>query len=79
MGALGDLPFVSLTAPSVHADSLRSYLVAVVVPDPLELSGIVGCDAGDRQALDAAIASDKVRSLLMAEIDKASLHAGLKG
>ncbi|TIA90558.1 hypothetical protein E3P99_01513 [Wallemia hederae] len=69
----------TLTAPSVHADSLRSYLVAVVVPDPIELSSIVGCDASDRQALDAAIASDKVRGLLMAEIDKASHHAGLKG
>lgn len=51
----------------------------MVVPDPLELGSVVGCDANDRQALDTAIASEKVRGMIMAEIDKASHHAGLKG
>ncbi|KAG8887967.1 hypothetical protein FRB98_008640 [Tulasnella sp. 332] len=62
----------------VHGDSLRDHLIAVVVPDPVVLSQVVGYDASGsnlRKACDDPKTADKVLKMLSETAHK----AGLKG
>lgn len=69
----------------VHGDSLQSYLVAVLVPDPLQLAPIVSkvlsvpVAPTDREKLAAAVQDPRVISALMAELDKEAVKNGMRG
>lgn len=69
----------------VHGDSLQSYLVAVVVPDPILLSGIASRILGkkiapeDEAALSEAIKDPSVNAYYLDELTKEGKRGGLKG
>lgn len=69
----------------VHGDSLQSYLVAVVVPDPVQLAGIVSKILNknvlptDDSELAAACKESAVNEHFLQLLKKASKKAGLKG
>ena len=69
----------------VHGDSLQSYLVALVVPDPVQLAGIASRVWGtpvsekDQAALDRAIRDPGVNAEILKALDKQARAAGLNG
>jgi long-chain acyl-CoA synthetase len=69
----------------VHGDGLQSYLVAVVVPDPVQLAGIVSKVLNknmlptDGSGLEAACKEPAVKEYYLQLLTKASKKGGLKG
>lgn len=69
----------------VHGDSLQSYLVGLVFPDPIQLAALAGRVWGvdvaptDAAALDKAAADPKVRDEVLKALDKQARSAGLNG
>ncbi|KAK7440178.1 medium-chain fatty acid-CoA ligase faa2 [Stygiomarasmius scandens] len=69
----------------VHGDSLQSYLLGVVVPDPIQLATIASSVTGrkvsptDNDALAAACQSEAVKSAIMNALNVEAKRAGLKG
>lgn len=69
----------------VHGDSLQSYLVAIVVPDPVVLTKIASevwgnrVDEGDLKALDEAVKDEKVAEAVLDVLTKDGVRYGLKG
>lgn len=69
----------------VHGDSLQSYLVGLVIPDPVQLAAVASkvwgtqVSPSDRGALDRAAVDPKVHKEVMRALDKVAKSAGLKG
>jgi len=69
----------------VHGDGLQSYLVAVLVPDPVQLSAVVSTVQGkkiatdDTAALAAACADGAIREHILSILTKVAKANGLKG
>ncbi|KIP09103.1 hypothetical protein PHLGIDRAFT_126556 [Phlebiopsis gigantea 11061_1 CR5-6] len=69
----------------VHGDSLQSYLVGLVFPDPIQLAALAGRVWGvdvaptDAATLDKAAADPKVRDEVLKALDKQARSAGLNG
>jgi len=69
----------------VHGDSLQSYLVGVVVPDPIQLAAIVSEITGakvvpeDQAALLNAINDQRVATHVLGILAQTAKKAGLKG
>ncbi|KAF9052692.1 hypothetical protein BJ165DRAFT_1442019 [Panaeolus papilionaceus] len=69
----------------VHGDGLQSYLVAVVVPDPLQLSNIAlsvtkkKIAPEDTAALSAVCNDERVVSHILGVLTKVAQHNDLKG
>jgi long-chain acyl-CoA synthetase len=69
----------------VHGDSLQSYLLAVVVLDPILLAGVVSrilgkqITPGDELALAEAIKDDRVNAYVLSELTKVGQKNGLNG
>ncbi|KAI9064324.1 acetyl-CoA synthetase-like protein [Trametes sanguinea] len=69
----------------VHGDSLQSYLIAVVVPDPVQFAVLVSRVKGkpvapeDVAALAEATKDPQVAAAVLAELTKQAKKQGLKG
>ena|ERR1700731_3039743 len=69
----------------VHGESLQPYLVAIVVPDPVQLAGISTAVTGmrvspeDVTALDMAIRDPAVKQEILKALVKEAKRNGLKG
>jgi len=69
----------------VHGDSLQSFLVAVLVPDPIQLAGIAGSLTGikvsaeNTPALAAACKDERVVSHILSILTEVADQSGLKG
>lgn len=69
----------------VYGDSLQSFLVAVLVPDPVQLAAIASSvwkttvAPTDQEKLEKAIHDASVADALMAELNKEAAKNGLKG
>ena len=69
----------------VHGDSLQSYLIAAVVPDPVQFapfaSKVLGqtIKADDQAALAAAVTDEKVVEALLDVMTSEAQKQGLKG
>ena len=69
----------------VHGDSLQSYLVGVVIPDPVQFAVTVSKVWGkpvsdkDREALERAAHDPKVAAAVLRLMDKQARFAGLQG
>jgi long-chain acyl-CoA synthetase len=69
----------------VHGDSLQAFLIAVVVPDPIQLAAIASIAlktkvaADDVSTLKLACANPTVNELILAELSKEAKRNGLKG
>ncbi|KDQ60651.1 hypothetical protein JAAARDRAFT_125417 [Jaapia argillacea MUCL 33604] len=69
----------------VHGDSLQSYLIGVVVPDPIQLASIASKVAGrrvtpqDTTALMTAARDQRVRDAILRELTKEAKKNGLQG
>ncbi|OCH95501.1 acetyl-CoA synthetase-like protein [Obba rivulosa] len=69
----------------VYGDSLQSYLLAVIVPEPTQLSLIASNVLGkkispeDTAALDEAIRDPRVKTIIMNELQKEATAKKLKG
>ena len=69
----------------VHGDSLQSYLLAVVVPEPLQLAalatrlGVEGVSAEDVRSLERAVKDERVAKAVLDEMTNGAKKAGLKG
>lgn len=69
----------------IHGDSLQSYLVGVLIPDPVQLSGIVATVTGknispeDTAALSLACKDDRVIAHVLGLLTKVAHQNGLKG
>lgn len=69
----------------VYGDSLQSYLVAVLVPDPIQLASIASAVLGitiasdNLSALQKATQDPQVAKALLAELDKEAEKNALKG
>jgi len=74
-----------ITQLYVHGDSLQAYLVAIVVPDPIQFAGIVSSVQGkkvapeDIAALTAACTDEAVKNNVLSLLIKIGKHGGLKG
>ena len=73
-GAYGASPLV--TQVFVHADSLRHFLVGVVVPEPGPFVALVkrvlgrDVEVGDKAALEACMKEAQVREAALAELEE---------
>ena len=69
----------------VHGDSLQSYLVAIVVPDPVVLAKVASevwekrVSEGDLRMLDEAVKDEKVVMVVMDMLTEDGVRYGLKG
>lgn len=69
----------------VHGDSLQSYLLAIVVPDPVVLAKIASevwkkrVSETDSRTLDEAVQDEKVAKAVLDMLTKDGLRYGLKG
>ncbi|TCD68839.1 hypothetical protein EIP91_009553 [Steccherinum ochraceum] len=69
----------------VHGDSLQSYLVAVLVPDPVQLASIASVVTGtivaleNQEKLQKAMLDPRVVDVLLKELDKEAEKTGLQG
>lgn len=69
----------------VHGDSLQSYLLGVVIPDPVQLASIASKVWGkpvsekDQAELDKAIKDPKVHDAILDTLNKHARGAGLSG
>ena len=69
----------------VHGDSLQSYLVAIVIPDPVVLAKIAsevwkrGVSETDLRTLDEAVRDQKVVKAVLDMLTKDGVRYGLKG
>ena len=69
----------------VHGDSLQSYLIAVVVPDPVQFATLVSRVKGkpvsptDLAVLGEATKDPQVNAAVLAELTKQAKKHGLKG
>jgi len=69
----------------IHGDSLQSYLVAVLVPDPVQLANIFSNISGskvspeDHAALAVAIQDPRVKVELLNILTQEAKKNGLKG
>jgi long-chain acyl-CoA synthetase len=69
----------------VHGDSLQSYLLAVVVPDPIQLSALVASTIGvkidptDVGACEQAIKDPKITKAVINILDGEAKKANLRG
>jgi len=69
----------------VHGDSLQSYLVAILIPDPVQLAqvatNVLGkkVDQTDTAALEAAARDSKVNSAILTMLTKEVSRNALKG
>lgn len=88
--ALEKIENVFASAPTVaqlyvHGDGLQSYLIGVLVPDPIQFSGIVASVTGkkvspeDIPALEAACKDERVVNHILQTFTKTGLQQGLKG
>ena len=69
----------------VHGDPMQSYLLAVVIPDPVVLAKVAsevwGKKVGetDSRALDEAVEDEKVVNAVLDMLTKDGVRYGLKG
>lgn len=69
----------------VHGDGLQSYLVGVIIPDPVQLAGIVSSLYGkkvaaeDVEALKAACADQRVNKHILDMLTNEGKRNALKG
>jgi long-chain acyl-CoA synthetase len=69
----------------VHGDSLQSYLLAIVVPDLVQLAGIASKISGknvsaeDMGALVQAVKDERVKTHILQTLTKEAKRNGLKG
>lgn len=69
----------------VHGDSAQSYLLAIIVPDPVQLAGIASrvwnkqVREIDLAALDEAAKDEKVVGAILDVLTKDGVKYGLKG
>lgn len=69
----------------LHGDSLQSYLVALVIPDPTQLAAIASkvwstnVSPSDLSALDRAARDPKVQQEVLRALDKMAKSVGLNG
>ena len=69
----------------VHGDSLQSYLLGVIVPDPVQLADIASKVWGqqvsdkDLQGLQRAAQDPKVKDAILRALNKQAKIAGLQG
>jgi long-chain acyl-CoA synthetase len=69
----------------VHGDSLQSFLVAVVVPDPVQLAALASNVTGtkvspeDRASLDQAIKDPRIKNAVLTTLTKEAKRNDLKG
>ncbi len=69
----------------VHGDSLESYLVAVVIPEPSPFAKLVSrvlgkeVDEGDLESLEKASRNLAVLSAILQDLGKEATKAHLKG
>lgn len=69
----------------VHGDSLQSYLLGVIVPDPVQLATLASKIQGknirpeDAAALEAAIKDPKVKAAILHMLTRDAITHGLKG
>ena len=69
----------------VHGDSLQSYLLGVVVPDPVQLAALASkvwarpVSETDLPALQQAARDEKVKEAVLRELTKQAKIAGLQG
>ena len=69
----------------VHGDSLQSYLVGIVVPDPVVLARVAsevwkkGVSERDLGVLDEAVKDERVVKTVLGMLTKDGVRYGLKG
>ena len=69
----------------VHGDSLQSYLIAVGIPDPVQLAGLASkvwkrsVSEKDTETLNKAVQDPRVVEAFMAALNKQAKTAGLAG
>jgi long-chain acyl-CoA synthetase len=71
----------------IHGESLQDHLLAVVVPDPIQLVdwahklGITShtVNPADQKAIEKLVADKRVKELIQSQMDKEAKKQGLKG
>ena len=69
----------------VHGDPMQSYLLAVVIPDPVVLAKIASevwkkrVSETDSRALDEAVKDERVANAVLDMLTKDGIRYGLKG
>ena len=69
----------------VHGDSLQSYLLAIIIPDPVQLAKIASriwkkpVSETDMAKLDEAVKDEKVVKAILDILTKDGVKYGLKG
>ena len=69
----------------IHGDSSQSYLLAIVIPDPVVLAKIASevwkkqVSGTDLEALDEAIKDERVMRVVLDMLTKDGVRYGLKG
>lgn len=69
----------------VHGDGLQSFLIAVIIPDPVQFAGIVSSVTGNKvapedvAALTAACTDERVVDHVQSILSKIGKQNGLKG